>query len=277
MPSGKDLGSRDDPNVFPWTMGLPKHSRNEFTILPWNDLELVEETLVEQHHEIAAIITEPIMCNNGCILPEPGFLEGLRTLCDQYDIALVFDEVITGFRLSLGGAQSYFGVIPDLAIFAKAIANGYPISAVVGKRHWMKVVEESKVIHAGTINSGNAPVAAALATINVLEKEQPYEKLFRYGKLLMEGIRSATKRTGHNMLVTGPGPMFCTTFTDHSSIKDYRDTLSSDQNKLKSFVAAMHEEGIRIIGRGLWYISLAHNRDDIDRAVDTLSKVLKKL
>src|SRR5699024_4427499 len=129
--------TRDNPNVFPWTKGLPGHGREEFEILPWNDLELVEKTLAKNHREIAAIITEPIMCNNGCILPEQGFLEGLRSLCDQYDVALIFDEVITGFRISLGGAQSYFGVTPDLAVFAKAMANGYPISAVVGKQEWM--------------------------------------------------------------------------------------------------------------------------------------------
>lgn len=277
VPSDKDLGPRDKPNVFPWTKGLPKNSRDEFKILPWNDLELVEKTLAQNHREIAAIITEPIMCNNGCILPEPGFLEGLRSLSDQYDVALIFDEVITGFRISLRGAQSYFGVTPDLAVFAKAMANGYPISAVVGKQEWMKVIEESKVIHAGTMNSGNASVAAALATINILEKEQPHDKLFQYGKSLMEGIQSAARETGHNLLVTGPGPMFSTTFTERTAVKEYRDTLSSDQDKLKNFVAAMHEEGIRIIGRGLWYISIAHTHDDIDQAIDTAHKVLKNL
>src|SRR5690606_27541166 len=101
-------------------------------------LALVEKTLELHHGEVAAVITEPIMCNNGCILPKEGFLPGLRELCDRYGIALVFDEVITGFRLSLGGAQQYFGVIPDLSIFAKALGSGYPISAIVGKRTWME-------------------------------------------------------------------------------------------------------------------------------------------
>src|SRR5690606_5310809 len=101
--------------------------------------------------------------NNGCILPEEGFLEGLRTLCSEYNIALIFDEVITGFRVGLGGAQAYFNITPDLSIFAKAMGSGYPISAIVGKRAWMEVIENAQVIHAGTMNSSNPTVAASLA------------------------------------------------------------------------------------------------------------------
>jgi glutamate-1-semialdehyde 2,1-aminomutase len=218
------------------------------------------------------------MCNNGCILPESGFLEGLRELCDRYNVALIFDEVITGFRLSMGGAQSYFGVTPDLATFAKAIANGYPISVVAGKRAWMEVVEEGRAIHAGTMNAGNPQIAAALATISTLEKEQPHKRLFKYGNTLMEEIRQAAEEAGHDdLLVSGPGPMFCTAFTSLTNARDYRDTLSFDGEKLNRFVGGMHEEGVRIIGRGLWYISLAHSRSDIDQAIDAARKTLKNL
>ena len=188
-PSEKALGNRENPNVYPWTEGLPDHSKDEFITLPWNDLALLKETLSKRYNEIAAIITEPIMCNNGCILPADGFLEGLREACNEFDIALIFDEVITGFRVNLGGAQQYFGVTPDISIFAKAMGSGYPISAIVGKRKWMNVIEDSRVIQAGTMNSSNATVAAALATIEILEAENPYERLFRNGKKLMEGIR----------------------------------------------------------------------------------------
>src|SRR5690606_35515190 len=146
-PSAEALGSREHPNVFPWTSGLPDHSKDEFIILPWNDLGLVADTLARHADEIAAIITEPVMCNSGCIEPEPGFLQGLRDLCDQYNIALIFDQVIAGFRLSIGGAQTYFGITPDLSIFAKAKGSGYPISAIAGKREWMGLIDEAKVIH----------------------------------------------------------------------------------------------------------------------------------
>jgi glutamate-1-semialdehyde 2,1-aminomutase len=273
-PSADALGSRENPNVFPWSAGLPEHSKDEFIILPWNDLDLVKKTLADHHHEIAAIITEPIMCNNGCIVPQEGFLQGLRDLCDQYGVALIFDEVITGFRMSIGGSQRYFGITPDMSIFAKAMGSGYPISAIVGKREWMSLIEEAKVIHAGTMNSSNPTIAAALATIEVLEKENPYERMFRFGNKLMDGLRKAAADHNHNLLVQGPGPMFNIGFTDLKSVKDYRDTLSYDRAKLGKFISAMHDERIRIIGRGLWYISAAHTEEDIDHAIEVSAKVL---
>lgn len=276
-PSAEALGSREKPNVYPWTEGLPDGVEDEFIILPWNDLELVKKTVSERFEEIAAIITEPVMCNNGCIQPEPGFLEGLREICTTFGIALIFDEVITGFRLSLGGAQQYFGITPDLSIFAKAIASGYAISAIVGKREWMQLIESARVIHAGTMNANNPTVAAALATIGVLENEQPHERMFMLGKKLMLGLKNAAEEAGHSLLVEGPGPMFAISFSQLARSRDYRDTLSANKAKLGQFISAMHEEGIRIIGRGLWYISAAHTDEDIDHAVATARKVLAEI
>ena len=273
-PSVDALGSRENPNVFPWSAGLPEHAKDEFIILPWNDLDLVKKTLADHHQEITAIITEPIMCNNGCIVPKEGFLQGLRDLCDQYGIALIFDEVITGFRMSIGGSQRYFGITPDMSIFAKAMGSGYPISAIVGKREWMSRIEDAKVIHAGTMNSSNPTIAAALATIEVLEKENPYERMFRLGNKLMDGLRKAAAANNHNLLVQGPGPMFNIGFTDLKSVNDYRDTLSYDRAKLGKFISAMHDERVRIIGRGLWYISAAHTEEDIDHAIEVSARVM---
>ena len=278
--SGADeeaLGDREHPNKIAWTSGLPAGSADEFIILPWNDFSLVEKTVSEQADEIAAIITEPVMCNNGCISPVDGFLEKLRAICTQKNITLIFDEVITGFRLCLGGAQKYFNVIPDLSIFAKALASGYPISAVVGKKEWMKLIEDGKVIHAGTMNSSNATVAAALATIEVLEKENPYQRMFELGNKLMTGIRTAAEETGHNLLVQGPGPMFHTGFTTNKTVNDFRDTLHYDKVKLGKFISAMHDNGIRIIGRGLWYISAVHTKEDIEHAITKTKEVLQEL
>jgi glutamate-1-semialdehyde 2,1-aminomutase len=276
-PSKEALGSRENPNVYSWTQGLPENTKDQFIILPWNDLPLLKKTIIERQEEIAAIITEPIMCNNGCILPAEGFLEGLREICDKYDIALIFDEVITGFRVSLGGAQQYFGVTPDLSVFAKAMASGYPISAIVGKRKWMSVIEDSKVIQAGTMNSSNATVAAALATIEILEAEAPYNRLFQYGEKLMEGLKRAAVETKQNLLVQGPGPMFNIGFTELSAVKDYRDTLSFDRIKLRKFITGMQDKKVRVIGRGLWYISTAHTENDIDHAIETSKEVLSTL
>lgn len=272
-PSEEALGKRRRPEVYPWSKGLPENSRDEFRVLPWNDLELVGEVLEKEHNDIAAIITEPVMCNNGCITPRKGFLRGLRELCDRYNIALVFDEVITGFRLGLSGAQGYYGVTPDLSIFAKAMGSGYPISAVVGKRSWMKAVEVGEVIHAGTMNSGNPSVAAALATINELDRAQPYERMYALGRRLMEGLRNLAKARSLDVLVDGPGPMFHIAFTDLHELRDYRDTLASDKGKLGRFIEGMHNQRVRIIGRGLWYISAVHTDDDIEFALAAAARV----
>ena len=276
-PSPEQLGSRDDPTVFPWTEGLPDRVRDEFIILPWNDLPLLEKTIREKHSELAAVITEPIMCNNGCILPRDGYLPGMRQLCDRHNITLIFDEVITGFRTSLGGAQKYFNVIPDLSVFAKAMASGYPISAIVGKKDWMNLIAAGRVIHAGTMNSSNPTVAAAIATLEVLESENVVERIFKLGQQLMDGLRAIGRKNKTNLLVQGLGPMLHTGFTDLPAVYDFREVLTYDKVRLGKFVAGMHDNGVRLIGRGLWYISGAHNEKDIDTALNIASQVFKQL
>ena len=277
-PSAAALGSREEPAAHAWSGGLADHSRDEFIIIPWNDLKLVRQTVAQHQHELAAIITEPVMCNNGCIPPQEGFLQGLREICDEYGIALIFDEVITGFRLGLSGAQGHFGITPDLSIFAKAIASGYPISAIVGKREWMEEIVAARVIHAGTMNSGNATVAAALATIDVLERDpDTYNRMFQLGHRLMAGLREAASDAAQPLLVQGMGPMFNTSFTTLQQVRDYRDTLSADKVKLNALIAGLHDRGVRVIGRGLWYISAVHTDADIDYAIAAATDVLKSI
>ncbi len=278
--SAKDsaaLGSESNPNVYPWSEGLPEGSRDEFIIIPWNDTDLLRQTISEWHDDLAAVITEPIMCNSGCIMPRPGYLQTMRELCDQFGIALIFDEVICGFRLSLGGAQKHFGITPDLSVFAKAMASGYPISAVVGKNEWMQLIEEGKVIHAGTMNSSVPTIAAALATISVLETERPFERLFALGNKLMQGLKTAGEKAGHQILVQGPGPMFHLGFTPLKEVNNFRDTLTYDKARLSRFIAGMHNKGIRIIGRGLFYISAAHTEEEIDHAIHLAEQVFTEI
>jgi glutamate-1-semialdehyde 2,1-aminomutase len=276
-PSEEALGSREHPNPIPWSAGLPAHIEDECLILPWNDLALVERTLEAHAPELAAVLTEPAMCNSGCIPPEPGFLEGLRALCDRHGLLLIFDEVITGFRLALGGAQSRFGVVPDLAIFGKAMASGYPISALVGRERWMRQIADGSVIHAGTMNSGNPSVAAALATLNVLERDQVHPQLFQLGQQLMVGLRQQSERTGLPLRVQGPGPMFHAGFTTRLAVRDFRDTLHYDRALYARFVLAMQERGIRLIGRGLWYISAAHTPEEIEHCIAVAGDVFETL
>lgn len=282
--TAEQLGPREAPNPVPWSQGLPDRIEEELIVLPWNDLALLEQVVAQHHTEIAAIITEPVMCNNGCIPPEPGFLEGIRALCDRYGIVMILDEVITGFRLGLGGAQQYFGVTPDLAVFGKAMASGYPISVICGKREFgashalagqplMTLIAEGKVVHAGTINSCNPCVAAALETIRVLSEEKVHARLFELGQQLMEGLQRAGQEAGHSVLVQGMGPMFHLGFTTKSQVRDYRDTLSYDKAANALFIGGIQQRGIRLIGRGLWYISGAHTQADIERAIETATLV----
>jgi glutamate-1-semialdehyde 2,1-aminomutase len=274
-PSLEALGPRERPTAVRWTQGLPDKIEEQCVVLPWNDLALVEHTLRDRAQEIAAIITEPVMCNSGCIEPEPGYLAGLRVLCDRYGIVLIFDEVITGFRLGLGGAQKHFGVTPDLAVFGKAMASGYPISVLAGKRRFMERIADGSVIHAGTMNSGNPSIAAAQATLHVLESEAVHPRLFELGRRLMAGLRDASQRAGKPLLVQGPGPMFHAGFTTLDIVRDFRETLSYDKPRYAQFVAAMQDRGIRLIGRGLWYLSAAHTLEEIDRCVATAYDALK--
>jgi len=276
-PSLEALGPREHPTPVRWTQGLPDKIEEQCVVLPWNDLALVEQTLRTRSQEIAAVITEPVMCNSGCIEPEPGYLAGLRQLCDRYGIVLIFDEVITGFRLGLGGAQKHYGVTPDLGVFGKAMASGYPISVLAGKRRFMEKIADGTVIHAGTMNSGNPSIAAAQATLSVLENEAVHPRLFEHGRRLMSGLRDASQRAGKPLLIQGPGPMFHAGITSLDKVRDFRETLSYDKPRYAKFVAAMQERGIRLIGRGLWYLSAAHTQAEIDQAVETAYEVLREI
>ena len=276
-PSADALGSRLRPRPVPWTQGRPSSSDAEVTTACWNDLDAVERVLASDSEGIAAVITEPVMCNSGCILPTDGFLEGLRSLCSFYGAVLIFDEVITGFRLGMSGAQGYFGVVPDLATFGKAMANGYPISALAGRAEVMEHVVKGTALHAGTMNSSNPTVAAAVATLEILEKQQVHDRLFRLGAEFVERLRGISSEAGHPMRVGGPGPMFHAGFTSAERIRDYRDTLSYDAAKYGRFVAGMHRRGIRLIGRGLWYLSAAHTVEDMEAALAAAAETLAEL
>jgi glutamate-1-semialdehyde 2,1-aminomutase len=278
-PPLEQAGTAESPKAVPWTAGINQSDLDEVIVLPWNDFDVVKRALDVHAKDVAAIITEPVMCNNGCIEPKRGYLEGLRTLCDQHGIVLIFDEVITGFRLGLGGAQKQYGVTPDLAVFGKALASGYPISVIAGKRKYMDLIASGKVLHAGTMNSGNPTVAAALATLDQLERKGGaiYKKIYRLGKRFMKGLKHAALNTPHRLHVQGPGPMFHFGFTTLNRVENYRDTLSYDKAKLGQFVLGMQNRGIRLIGRGLVYISAAHSNDDVDKAVEAARETLAEL
>jgi glutamate-1-semialdehyde 2,1-aminomutase len=273
----QDLGSREAPRKIPWSAGLPERVCEEMIVLPWNDLALLQKVIEREFAQLSAVIMEPVMCNTGCISPQPGFLQGLRSLCDRFGILLIFDEVITGFRLGMAGAQGCFGVTPDLTAFGKAMANGWPISALAGKERFMRRIATGEVIHAGTLNSGQPCVAAALATLEILRRDHVHEKLYSLGLRLMAGLRAAACQTGHHLLLQGPGPVFHAGFTQREHVNEFRHALSYDHEKYYQFAANMRERGIRLINRGIWYISAAHTESEIDETAAAAEQSLADL
>ena len=164
-----------------------------------------------------------------------------------------------------------------MSIFAKAIGSGYPISAIVGKKEWMEEISSARVIHAGTMNTANPTVAAAMATVSVLEREDPYAKMFELGDQLRAGLKEIAQKTGHNMIVSGIGPIIHTGFSDGEALSEFRDVLKLDKAKLGQFISGLHDDGVRVIGRGLWYLSAVHTEEDILFALKSVEKVLMKM
>jgi len=275
-PTRATAGDSRSPNKVLETGGQLPGVLEDIIVLPWNDLDAVERAFAESASEIAAVITEPVMCNNGCIEPLPGYLKGLREICDKYDSILIFDEIITGFRLGLGGAQEFYGVIPDLATFGKAMASGFPVSFLAGKRHVMEYVANGTVMHAGTYNSNNPSIAAAAATIAILESNdgEIYKHIHALGQQLQQGLRRIAENAGQDILISGPGQMTHMAFSSVTKLVNYRDCLESDNAKYGVFAKEMLDRGVRLIGRGIWYISAAHTAADIEEAIDVAAEVL---
>lgn len=273
------LNEAPAPKAIPWTSGISAGVAEEIIILRWNDLEGVRQAVGKWGREIAAVIAEPIMCNNGCIPPAPGFLEGLREIASEAGIVLIFDEIITGFRVSPGGAQRYYKVVPDLSIFGKAMGSGFPISALVGKRTLMDLLAEGRTIQAGTLNAQNASVAAALVTVSELENKECeiYPELYRLSELLCASLRESAEKYGHEVLIQGVGPVFHMGFTSLKAVTEYRGTFAYDGKKYQRFVRGMREKGIRLIGRGLWYLSTAHTDADVEECARAARQTLAEM
>ena len=274
------MGPADNPTAVPMSAGIEPNTAEDVVVLPWNNLDAVRRVSDKQGNNIAAIITEPIMCNANCIMPKPGYLEGLREVCDQHGIVLIFDEVITGFRVALGGAQELFGISPDLSTYAKAMAGGFPLAMFTGKREIMSLVADTSVLHGGTVNGNVLSLAAAEACF--LRLQDPgvgaLNRLKESGRNLMRGLEALTRKHKIPALFQGPGPVFHMSFTDASEINDYREHAASvDQDTYARFREGMLESGIRLIGRGIWFTSTEHTGEDIARTLKAADEVLAGL
>ena len=278
-PDESSMGPADQPNVVPASLGQCASAYSKIRVLPWNDVGLLKRSVEASRDEIAAVIMEPIMCNCSVILPDPGFMDAVRDLCSRHGILLIFDEVITGFRVSLGGATEYLQVKPDLAVFAKAMANGYPVSCLAGRRDLMELIASRGVVHAGTFNANRMSCAAALATLRALSANQGevYSRMGRVGTALIEGLNDVAVETGVPLHTQGLPTVFHTTFTDVENIKDYRSYQRGQLDLQSQFVVLLRERGVHITGRGTWFLSAAHSDYDVEQTLRAAKAALQSL
>ena len=265
QPPLDQAGPEDAPTKWYPSAGQSHAAADDLVVLPWNDLALLARYLEAHPGEVAGIIMEPILCNTCVMLPRPGYLEGVRELCDRHGVVLIFDEVITGFRVGLGGAQGRLGVTPDLAVFAKALGGGYPVAALVGKAQYMGLLG-GPVLHGGTYNANGVSTVPALATLELLAAggAELYAAMEGRGERLMAGIREAAVVAGVPLWVQGVGQAFNTTFGAGGMITNYREYARTDLAMQRRFVVALQERGVRVTARGTWFLSAAHTDADID-------------
>ncbi|MFG1688836.1 aspartate aminotransferase family protein [Nonomuraea sp. NPDC049269] len=270
-------GPADRPAAVPGTAGQPEAA--DLVVCPWNDLGALSRLMDEHAGQIAAVVTEPVLCNTGAIEPDPGYLQGVRELCDSHGSLLIFDEIITGFRLAPGGAQEYLGVSPDLSVFGKAMAGGMQVSALAGRARVMDAISSGKVAHAGTFNSQPVGIAAAEATLRILDeqRDEVYGTLYARGRELMRGLAEAAAKAGVPMLVDGPGPVFQICFTEASAVRNYRDFAATDRAMMGRLHAALLDQGVNMVPRGLWFLSTAHTEADVAATVEAFSAALSSL
>lgn len=252
---------------------LPSHLQDSVTV-PFNDTGTLARTLGEQGDEIAAIILEPVMCNNGVIAPEPGFLEAVRRLADEHGAVLIFDEVITGFRVGLSGAAGRFGVIPDLATYGKALAGGWPVSAVAGKAEVMGLIGGDGVNHSGTFNAYMPGMAAVIGSLTQLREEGAYDRLNEHGTGLQQGLLEVAAGRGVPMRVQGLPMAFHLSFGEHEPVRSHAELQRLDLARYASFSHVLAEHGVWVAGRGVWYVSTAHGPAELDAVLERFDAAL---
>jgi len=259
-----------------YSRGQDQRAMESLEVLPWNDVDRIVDRL--SRGDVAGVIMEPLMCNTSAIAPHPGYLETVRSACTAGGTVLIFDEVITGFRLAPGGAQELLGVTPDLATFAKALANGFPVSCLAGRRELMELIGgPGKVVHAGTYNAQAVAMAAAVATLEALRDGSAQAFLAERGERLAAGIRALLAEHGVAGIVQGRPQVFHVAFGRSEPVTDYRDSLLTDRAQYVRFTSALLEHGVRALERGAWFLSVAHDDEVIDTTLEAIDAALSDI
>ena len=264
---------------LPDSPGVPADLAKHTLTVPYNDLASVRELASREGERTACIIVEPVAGNMGCVPPEPGFLAGLRQVCDQYGIVLILDEVMTGFRVAYGGAQKLYGVKPDLTCLGKVIGGGLPVGAYGGKREIMeKIAPIGPIYQAGTLSGNPLAMVAGIETLKALSKPGVYKTLEKLSADLEQGLRAAAAEAGVPVTLNRVGSMFTAFFT-YRKVKDFASAKTSDTGKFGRFFRSMLSNGVNLAPSQFEaaFMSLAHTRADINKTIEAARKSLKGL
>ena len=266
------------PKAKPDSAGIPRSIQDEMLIAPFNDIETTSAIIERYHDELAGVIVEPFQ---RLIPPKPGFLEGLREVTLQYEIPLIFDEVVTGFRFAYGGAQEYYGVTPDLCTLGKAVGGGYVLTALAGREELMSHMDadavdaEGFMPQVGTLSGNPVASVAGLATLSILRREGTYERLFATGQQVKDALERLLMEAEIAAQVVGEAPLFDVVFSD-SEVTDYRSSLKGDKAMQRRFNDLLLERGI-FKGDSKYYISIAHDAEDVDKTIGAFSSAIDEL
>ena len=279
MMSTTPTSAEEFPQAIASTSGIPRAIQDLMLIAPYNDLETTTAIIEAHHEELAAVIVEPLQ---RILAPQPGFLQGLRTLTQRFGIPLIFDEIVTGFRLAYGGAQEFYGVTPDLCTVGKIMGGGYPLAAVMGRADIMSVYDQSQaasdeyVNQIGTLNGNPVACAAGLATLKEMRRDGVYQKLRDIGSAVRGALVDACTENGIAVQSCGEDAIFDIFFTDHP-VRNYRDGLSADTRMMGKLNAGLLERGILKSWPQKFYPSIAHTDADIERTIEAIKQVAPTL
>jgi glutamate-1-semialdehyde 2,1-aminomutase len=278
-PDLDEAGPMSSPRPVPAGPGVPPALAETLAVLTWNDADAIRTFMAEHGDRVAAIITEPVMLNTGCILPEPGYLEVLREVADAHGSLLIFDEVITGFRFARGGGQAHYGVRPDLTVLAKGLGGGFPVAAIGGSERVMSMIAEDRYSQSGTYNSNVVAAAAVCAAMDVLDEPAMYERQVALGLRLMAGIRAIADERDLPVRVEGLGTVFQVWFTAEP-IRNYRDAVRcADDRAFRRWWEEMFLRGVLFHPNHLenLFLSMVHTDEDVDRTLAAADEALATL
>ena len=275
-----DAGSGALTLGIPGSPGVPQAVVQDTLTLPYNDLQAAEQAFQSYGSEVAAVMVEPVAGNMNCVLPEAGFLEGLRALCDRHGALLVFDEVMTGFRVSLGCAQGHYGVTPDLTCLGKVIGGGMPVGALGGRRELMEqLAPAGPVYQAGTLSGNPVAMAAGYATLEVLTRPGAFEAAEAAARALTEGMQQRAAAAGIEFTTNQVGTMFGLFFTAEAPVRRFEQVAAADTERFSRFFHGMLEEGVYLAPSAFeaGFVSTAHDAAAVEQTLDAAGKVFGRL